>query len=213
MNEITVAFLKRQQEEIKQERKNREKLIEKEIKKLAKVDALTEACLSLKGCGFITIANLLVYVDLEKARHASSLWAYVGLDKPSHERYKPGEAGGGNKTLRTALYVWAGVQIKQGGPYRKIYDDTKHRLENSNKLVKSRTTQKKLVEMAWKDTKPSHRHGAAMRKMIKSFLADYWYVGRTLKGLPTDALYAEAILGGNHRTVMPEERGWAYKKE
>lgn len=210
LNQMTVEWLKRQQEDVKDELKNREKLIEKKIKSFAKVDNVTRAALSLKGCGYITVANLITYIDLEKARHASSLWSYVGLDKPSHERYTKGEAGGGNKTLRSALYVWAGVQIKMGGAYREVYDNTKHRLENSSKIVKTRNTQGKLVELPWSETKPSHRHGAAIRKMIKSFLADYWIVGRTIKGLPTDALYAESILGGNHRTVMPIERGWTY---
>jgi hypothetical protein len=71
-------------------------------------------------------------------------------------------------------------------------------------------TDGKKSEMKWKDTKPSHRHGAALRAIMKHFLADYWMVGRTIAGLETSALYPEAMLGGTHRTIMPEERGWVY---
>lgn len=211
MNEITKNWLEEQLQSVKEELKTREKHIVKVIKEYAKIDKLTAATLSVKGCGPITVANMLTYIDLEKARHASSLWAYTGLDKPSYERYEKNVAGGGNKTLRTALYVFACVQIKSpGSAYREVYDRTKTRLENSDKITKSKNTKGKWIECAWKDTKPSHRHGAAIRAIIKHFLADYWMVGRTIKGLPTDPLYAEAVLKGNHRTIMPEERGWKY---
>ena len=69
---------------------------------------------------------------------------------------------------------------------------------------------KGIIEKPWCETKPGHRDGAALRDVMKHFLADYWYVGRTLSGLPTTPLYPEAMLGGTHRTIMPEERGWKY---
>jgi len=156
------------------------------------------------------MASCLVYIDLNKARHASSLWKYVGLHTPSYERYTKGEAGGGNKTLRTILYTMADSQVKGRGPYRVVYDQTKKRLEQSEKITKSRNTQGRLIECAWKDTKPSHRHGAALRAIIKHFLADYWYVGRTLSGLPREPLYAESILGKGHKTIDPKVRGWRF---
>jgi len=185
---------------------------DRKIAKFVKVmdSPLARAALSVKGIGEMTVAHCLVYIDIEKARHASSLWAYAGLDKSSHERYQKGVASGGNKTLRTALYTMADSQIKSRGPYREVYDRTKARLAESDKVTKSRNTQGQLIEVAWKDAKPSHRDGAAKRAVMKHFLADYWYVGRTLAGLDTSPIYAEAMLGGNHKTVMPEERGWRY---
>lgn len=149
-------------------------------------------------------------IPASATEHPSSLWAYVGLDKPSHNRYIKGEAGGGNKTLRTVLWNAASVMVKLGeGGYRDVYDRTKLRLSASEKLVQSRNTQGKLVEVAWKDTKPGHRHGAALRAVVKHLLADYWYAGRTLKGLPTVPLYAESLLGHTH-IVDPKSRGWAF---
>lgn len=173
-------------------------------------DPVAKAALGVRSIGPITVAHCMAYIDIHKARHASSLWAYVGLDKPSYNRYTKGCAGGGNKTLRTVLYTMADSQIKGRGPYRAVYDNVKHRLSNSDKETYTRNTAGQLVKAAWKDTKPSHRDGAGKRAIMKHFLADYWYVARTLAGLDTTPIYAEAMLGGTHRTIMPEERGWIY---
>lgn len=208
-NPETVAFLENQLLPVSAELKNKGKEIEKTLK--AVDDPLANAALSVTSIGPMTVAYCLVYIDLTKARHASSLWAYAGLDKPSHSRYEKGTSGGGNKTLRTALYTMAESQMKnKNAPYRLVYDRVKQRLEISDKIVQTRNTQGRLVECAWKDTKPSHRHGAALRAIMKHFLADYWYVGRTLMGLETSPLYAEAVLKAGHRTIMPEDREWVY---
>lgn len=210
LHEITTEWLKEQIESVDRVLKDRSKLVEKLVKEYAEVDPLSKATLELSGIGPITVAYLAVYIDLDKARHASSLWKYCGYHAPAHERYKKGTAGGGNKTLRTALYNFADSQIKSRGAYRTVYDDTKFRLENSDRVVSTVQTNGKRVEIPWKEAKPSHRHGAAMRKMIKHFLADYWFVGRTLKGLPTKNLYVVEHLGENHKTVEPEKKGWKF---
>lgn len=210
LHEATRDWLAAQLEALKSSLNARDSLLARVMKQYAEEDAMTAAALGVKGVGPVTVAQMLTYIDITKARHASSLWSYVGLDKPSHERYEKGKASGGNKTLRTALYTMAESQVKSRGAYREVYDRVKERLSQSERIVKTRNTQGKLIECAWKDTKPSHRHGAALRAVMKHFLADWWYVARTLAGLPTDALYPEAMLGGNHRTIMPEERGWQY---
>lgn len=233
----TAAFLTAQLEPIQ----HRLGDIDKQLARMLKAypDPLAQAALRVPGLGPITVAALAVYVDFGKqlcvfcrraagddecphreqadyrtvsaTATASSLWAYVGLDKPSHARYTKGEAGGGNKTLRTVLWNTACVLMKLGdrSAYRIVYDQTKARLAASEKLVQSRNTQGKLVEVAWKDAKPSHRHGAALRAVMKHLLADYWMVGRTLKGLDTRPLYAESMLGHTH-VVNPRARGWEF---
>lgn len=204
----TVEFLGDQLKPIKARLGAIDRALSKAI--LAYPDPLSQAALGVKGLGPISVTALAVYVDLAKAATPSALWKYVGLHCASHERYTKGKAGGGNKTLRTVLYTTACVMIKLGeGPYRDVYDRTKERLANSEKIVKSRNTEGKLIETAWKDTKPCHRHGAALRAIIKHLLADYWLVGRTLAGLPTPHLYAEAQLGHTH-IVNPRERGWQF---
>ena len=173
-------------------------------------DPLVNAAMAIPSVGPITLAGLSVYVDLEKAQSASALWKYVGIHTASHERYQKGEAGGGNKTLRTMLWNMANSMVKNRAcPYREVYDRTKERLEVSEKITNSRNTQGQLIECAWKDTKPSHRHGAALRAVMKHFLADYWFVGREIRGLSTRPLYAQEYLG-HTGIVQPSERGWEW---
>ena len=206
----TVKWLEEQSKALQKELAKRTRAVEKAVKDYGKLDPFAMSALGVDGVGACTVALCLVYIDLTKARHASSLWSYVGLDKPSHGRYAKGEASGGNKTLRTALYTMADSMIKTRGAYRYIYDQVKERLENSDKITKSRNTKGELIECAWKDTKPCHRHGAALRAVMKHFLADYWFVGRELLGLDNGPCYAEAQLGGNHKTVDPKTRGWKW---
>ena len=206
----TVKRLEASGAEIAAELKLQDKRVVKAIKVYAESDALSRAALEVKGVGPITVAHCAVYIDVTKARHASSLWKYAGLHCPNHERYIKGEAGGGNKTLRTALYTLADSQIKSRGPYRKVYDQVKDRLSKSDKETKTRNTQGNWVIKPWKDVKPCHRDGAAKRAIMKHFLADYWFVGRTLLGLEAGPCYAEAQLKGEHRTVQPTERGWKW---
>jgi len=188
----------------------RDRILEKAVKEIIQYDALAAAALLVPNVGPVIVANCIVYIDLKKARHASSLWKYVGVDKPRHKKYVKRESGGGNRTLLTVLYQMAECQMKGYGPYREIYDREKESRSVSEKITWSRNTEGKLIECVWKDTMPSHRHGHALRMVIKHFLADYWFVGRMLQGLPTNPSYAEAILGKEHRTISPRERGWKF---
>ena len=207
IDEKTILFLTEQSDITKSELGKLDRRIEKHLKSMT--IPIIKPALAIKGLGAITIAFMLVYIEIEKARYASSLWSYVGLDKPSYKRYEKNLSGGGNKTLRTALYAMAESFIKTKNIYREVYDNEKQKLEASENITLSRNTQGKLIECKWKDTKPCHRHGAAIRKMIKHFLADFWYVWRNVEGLDTPMLYPEAKLG-HTGIVKPEERGWIY---
>jgi hypothetical protein len=219
LNQNTVDWLETHQAQISAGVAERDNTLTKEVKKIAKVNAFVKSALGVKGIGPVTVAYCLVYLDVELARHATCFWSYAGLAKAAHERYTKGKTSGGNKTLRTALYVMATSQIKCNGAYREVYDNMKNRLEQSQNLTMSYLPGKKdpvtgfvqkgeLKQMMWKDTTSGHRHGAGIRAIIKHFLADYWMVARTYYGFPTSSLYPEAILGGTHRTIMPDERGW-----
>jgi len=212
LEDNTIAWLEAEAKRLDGETATRTQAAGRAVKKLAAVDAHVASALTVRGIGPITVAVCATYIDITKARHASSLWAYAGLHKPSHNRYTKNETSGGNKTLRTALYNMAMSQVRVHGAYESVYLNTKARLAKSQKVVKTRNTQGHLVETPWAETKPSHRHGAALRAVMKHFLADYWYVGRSLAGLPCGPCYAEAQLG-DHRTVMPEERGWKWQHE
>lgn len=204
----TAAFLQDMAGQIKGRQGDIDRAFARLVKQYGKVDLLTGAALGVRGVGPITAGALAVYIDLEKAEHPSSLWAYCGYDKASHERYEKGVKGGGNKTLRTVLFNFAdGVVKDKLSPYRSVYDRTKMRLSSSRRVTKSRNTQGKLIECAWQDTKAGHRHGAAMRAVIKHFLVDYYVIGRTIAGLPVSQPYVQDKLG--HQGIMPpSERGW-----
>lgn len=186
--------------------------IDRDVAKHMKVSEhpLIQAGLGVPGVGPITMAGLTVYVDLEKARSASALWKYTGLHTSSGDRYTKGEAGGGNKTLRTMVWNMANSMTKNRKClYRDVYDQTKARLEVSEKIVKTRNNKGQLVEVPWKDAMKSHRHGAALRAVMKHFLADYWMVGREIAGLDTRPLYVEERLG-HESIIKPAERGWVW---
>ena len=83
-----------------------------------------------------------------------------------------------NSFLRTKVVgVLAPNLLKLGSPYRKSYDDFKHRWES-----------------AGKGKSDAHRHQAAMRYMVKTLLADFWEAWRRHAGLPVRPSYAEEKL-------------------
>lgn len=209
MDEATYDFLKEQESLVQKRLSKIDRKIEKQVKE---IDVpIAQSALGVKGVGPITVAYMLIYIDIEKANYCSSLWSYVGLHTPSHKRYSKGESGGGNKTLRTALYTMAtSMEKNRDCPYRDVYDQHKERLSKSEKTTTTRNTQGKMVEdVKWKDVKPGHRRGSALRVVMKHFLADWWFVHRTLEGLETASPYAIEKLG-HHTWISPKERGWTY---
>lgn len=206
--EVTLSKLKTVGEDFHVEEQARVKLITKLVNGM-KDEPLVASMLNVQGLGPMTIAYLLTYLVPEKAKHASSYVKYAGLHAPSHERYTKGETSGGNKRLRTALWRTVDSMWKsRDNPYRQIGVARKERLAESEKQVLSRNTQGKSVTVAWKDTKPGHRHGTAYRVMMKRILIHYWVVSRKFAGLPTDAPYVEAHLG--HETDDPRDYGWLF---
>lgn len=191
---------------------NIDRRIFKQVRSLSSEMPIIKSALAIRGVGATSIAYLLVYVKITEAEYASSLWSYIGYDKASWERYKKGQPGGGNKTLRTAMYALGESMVKTRAIYREVYDNEKAKLSVSERMVKTRDTEGNLITCMWRDTKPGHRHGAAIRKMLKHFLADLWYVWRTYEGLSTAPLYVEAKLG-HTGIIRPEQRGWVYLTE
>jgi len=181
LDKDTLKWLEEKLEETNSKLKKLDRKITKHIKDHM-MFPIVEKAIAIKGLGFITIAYMLIYVDIKKARYASSLWSYVGLDKPSHKRYTKNVAGGGNKTLRTALYTMAKSMVRTRAVYRDVYDREKQKLSMSEKLVETRTVKKEIKTKMWKDVSKG-------------------------EGLPTAALYVEEKLG-HKEIVRPEERGW-----
>lgn len=178
---------------------------EKQLKRIEL--PIAEAIHNIHGIGPIGVAELITTIQIEKAQYPSSLWSYVGYAGPSSERHKKGVKGGGNKSLRTAMYnVGMGLIKAKNEDYTESYYRYKERLENSQKTVKHGPSKK---ETAWADVNPGRRHLAALRYMNKMFLADLWFVWRTLEGLPTPELYVNDKLG-HEAMIAPEKRGWVF---
>lgn len=154
------------------------------------------------GCGPIMSAVLISEIDIRKARYVSSLWALAGLDvapdgkgrsrRKEHlvlRKYidKNGKEAEKlsitfNPFLKTKLLGVLGPSFlrQKGSPYRAIYENYKHRLEN---------------HAVYKDTTKAHRHAMSMRYAVKIFLKDLYVAWKQLEGLPVELPYAEAKLG------------------
>ena len=167
----------------------------------------TEFLQGVRGCGPAMASVIVSEFDITKARYASSLWRYAGLDVAADGRGrsrrkehlqeveytdkdgKPTTKQGitFNPWLKTKLVGVLGTCfLRSGGPYREVYDAYKVRLENHAKY--GLTT----------DTSKLHRHNMAIRYMVKRFLADLYVAWRTLENLPVEQEYSEAKLGRTH---------------
>jgi hypothetical protein len=208
LDENTLQFCAQQAEDAKKHRDGIDKKVLKAVNNFAENSEFLSQAIDIASVGPVTVAYCLVYIDLYKADTVSKLWSYAGLHKPNYERYQKGETSGGNKTLRTALYTFAeSVMKNKNSPYRAVYDSEKAKKEVSEQLTWTRNTQGKLVQVPWKETKPGHRNGHALRQVMKFFLSDFHFVGRTLMGLPVRPVYAEDKLG--HINIShPNNRGW-----
>lgn len=208
LDENTLQFCAQQAEDAKKHRDGIDKKVSKAVNNFAENSEFVSQAIDIPSVGPVTAAYCLVYIDLFKADTVSKLWSYAGLHKPNYERYQKGETSGGNKTLRTALYTFAeSVMKNKNSPYRAVYDSEKSKKEVSEQLTWTRNTQGKLVQVPWKETKPCHRNGHALRQVMKFFLSDFHFVGRALMGLPVRPVYAEDKLG--HVNIShPNNRGW-----
>jgi Transposase IS116/IS110/IS902 family len=104
------------------------------------------------------------------------------LESAKAERGIKGKKLPFNRFFKTKMVgVMAGCLLKSGSPFRKYYDDYKHRL-----------TVKK-----W-GRNDGHRHQAAMRYMTKMVLQDIWHNWRQLEGYPVRESYATEYLGKIH---------------
>jgi len=166
----------------------------------------TEFLVDVKGIGPAMAGVIISEIDITRAEYPSSLWKYAGLDvaangagrsrKKEHlveieytdKDGKPAKRAGitFNPWLKTKLIgVLASSFLRAGeNPYRIIYDDYKHRLEN---------------HPAHLEKTKGHRHNMAMRYMIKRFLVDLYNAWRPLEGLEVAPEYSKAKLGKTHK--------------
>jgi hypothetical protein len=180
----------------------------------------TEYLKHQRGVGPAMAAVMVSYFNPHKARHISSFWKYGGLDvaddgagrsrrtehlversyttKDGEQKTRMGVTF--NPFLRTKLLgVLATSFLRSASPWRKTYDDYKHRLETDPERVKVTIGEWKKRRKAGEDIRriwpPGRIHRAALRYMVKAFIAELWVTWRKLEGLPVTEPYAIDKLG------------------
>ena len=105
-----------------------------------------------------------------------------GDEGAAAERPTKGEKLHYNSFLKTKLVgVMGSCLLKANSPWRKFYDDYKHRLKSSGKGMSD-----------------GHQNAMANRYMVKMLLQELWIDWRTLEGLPVRESYQEGYLGHAH---------------
>lgn len=195
----------------------------------------------IKGVGPMMGGVICSHLDIRKAKYPSSLWQYVGvsvgpdgmgmskkkehlvkrkyIDKNGKEAERDGTVF--NPFVKTKLVgVLGDIFVKQKAdacPYRKFYDDYKHRLESHPVYGLKNDGKKAEVtdEATGKKTKvfitsKARRHRMAIRYAIKMFLLDLYLFWREAEGLEVSKPYSEGKLGikhgpDGHPTELPPE--------
>lgn len=174
----------------------------------------------LKGVGPAMAGCIISEIDITRARYASSIWKYCGMDvardgagrskrKDHLEQVAYTDREGNaatrigitfNPFIKTKLLGVLGSSFLKVGieksPYARIYYDYKHRLENHEKYGTQHDGVKD--ENGKVQVSKGRRHNMANRYMIKRFLADLYVAWRTLESLPVAPDYHEAKLGHKH---------------
>jgi hypothetical protein len=182
-----------------------------------------------RGIGPAMGAVLVTSFDVHKAVRPSQFWAIAGLDvgpgiatDPDHhlarsrrkehlvEREYKARDGSTKKKMSTTFDPWlqsrmlgvlGGSLLRSSSPYRKHYDQYRHRIETDPNRRKGTLADKKkdrqngiIDESIWH---PLRIHRASMRYMVKYFIADFWRAWREIEGLPVVPWYHEAKQGGH----------------
>lgn len=201
----------------------------KEVKRLLKGIPIWEQWIKLqKGVGPGIGGILVSSIDITRSSTPSQLWSFCGLavivgaDGVGHApRPVKGQKLNYNSWLRSKLVkVAADCFIKANSPWRKVYDDCKHR-RNSQRVPVcmacegSGVSRYTKTKSATRETHPcdncegrggnckwgrsdAHRDQDARRIMMKMFLLQLWTTWRTLEGLPVRVPYHEEKLSMKH---------------
>jgi len=170
-----------------------------------------------KGVGPIIAAGLLSQIDVERAKHVSSVWRFAGLDPTAV--WGKGEKRPHNAFLKVLCWKlgdsFVKVSGREGSVYGRIYKDAKaeYVLRNQRgdyaEQAATKLQSKKISDVALRTHLESGKLSdgqidlRARRKAVKIFLSHYWTKGRMLEGLPVDDPW---IIGrdGHSHSIQPE---------
>lgn len=155
--------------------------------------------------GFWMIAGLDVAADgAARSRRPEHLREYRYRSKSGQMKTRVGITF--EAMLKTKLVGVLGPSfLRSKSEWRREYDGYKHRIMSDPNRQKCTVNEWKAAYAAYKenpeDTRyrklwpPKRVHNAAIRYMVKMFLADLWRTWRALEGLPVGKPYREAVLG------------------
>jgi hypothetical protein len=188
----------------------------KEVSGLLDYFPISEWLLMQRGIGPTMAGVIVSSFDIHRANTASALWAVSGLNVVDGKapRPKKGEKLKYNAWLRTKMVgVMATNFLKTGSPWREHYDNYKQRKQTQIVAVcmacggagkKGSEVCKNCVggkaPAPWGQS-DGHRHNAALRYMVKMFLAQLYVEWRTVEGLPVRPPYHEEYHGHVHAKV------------
>lgn len=120
----------------------------------------------------------------------SKLWRYCGYAVVNGKAERPvrGQKIHYNVHMKSLLYLIGMGLIRKGSPYRQVYDEARE------KYAERFAIRKQI-------------HYAALRKVIKLWLAHLWETWRRLEGLPVRLAYV-FTLGEEHTYESPVKYGW-----
>lgn len=185
----------------------------KEIRGLLEHFPISTWLLDQHGIGPTMAGVICSSFDIHRAHTVSALWAVSGLNVVDGKapRPKKEEKLRYNSWLRTKMVgVMASNFLKLRSPWRKFYDNYKHRKESQIMAtcmgcLGAGKTKRGKCENCDGGTKPApwgmskgHRHNASLRYMSKMFLASLYKEWRTVEGLPVRMSYQEQYLGHKH---------------
>jgi hypothetical protein len=133
-----------------------------------------------KGISVTLAAKLVSRIDIHRTPRVSNLWSLAGFSViDGHApRLEKGKKRTWDGRLKTTCWLCGRSFLMCGSPYRDRYDQAKAKFASAHP-----------------DWSLGHIHNAAMGKMIKFFLFDFWKAWREAEGLPVTQPYAIAILG------------------
>jgi hypothetical protein len=171
------------------------------------------------GIGPVIAAGLSAYIDVNKAKHVSSLWKFAGF-APGADRKVKGTKLAYCAPLKTLCWKLGESFVKVSGKpdafYGKLWAQFKAREIERNEsgrykdaaaeVLRSKKMKEPEVIERLKSGKltDGHLHQRSKRLAVKIFLSHYWVKAREARGLPVTDPYAIRILSHEGKIEPPE---------
>ena len=171
--------------------------LDKDIGAIVSQHPIYDSVVAIKGVGPMLAAKLISMINITRSNTVSQLWRYSGYAVINGEIERPtkGTKLAYNKRLKSTCYLIAVSFLRSSSPYRHLYD-----------------TKKEFYVNTKPDWTAAHSHNAALRYMIKRFLAHLWLEWRVIEGQHTRLPYVQEKMEHTHIDT-PQMYGWPSRKK